>query len=160
MKEINIHVKNGEMSITGDIQIVEADDPTTKEIMAYNAQDGVKPPWVREVDYIMVPRTEHSNWDANAPVTTLPYKFDLGNTGDVKIDIEVLASGYNQDSFFFNLDNGAWREFNHIGQHGQWQIVTVFDGQLKKGEHRLFIKHRETGTRIRKIIIREVLNAG
>ena len=90
------------------------------------------------------------------------YTFDVTQMGAYKIWARILTPNSLDDSFWVQVDNGAWIKWNGIPYSNQWQWDDVHNADngyqmvlfdLTEGMHTLRIAYREDGAQLDKILI-------
>ncbi|MBN2685356.1 MAG: DNRLRE domain-containing protein [Pontiellaceae bacterium] len=101
------------------------------------------------------------NWTGTSPENTqdesiVKYDFTISSGGNYRFwfRMHTTAGSYNDDSFFWRIDNGSWTMENGRSGVGEWfSTDTAAMDNLGTGAHVLEIAYREDGTRLDKFII-------
>jgi hypothetical protein len=95
----------------------------------------------------------------SAPLSTAAeslatYEFNISSSGNYQFWFRIFAPNANDDSFFWQIDNGSWIQENNRGGTGSWYSTnnSQVDG-LAAGNHVLQIAYRENGTGLDKFVI-------
>ncbi|MGD9211358.1 MAG: fibronectin type III domain-containing protein [Desulfobacteraceae bacterium] len=118
--------------------------------------------------YVSVPNENANAFDPTLATGQAKYNFEVSNAGNYLVWGRVVSSSITSDSFHVSIDDKdvlAWH--TKIDQKGDWIWDVVSKRKfgdkrdnsnpllyyLGKGPHTLTIKHRESGTKIDKILI-------
>lgn len=113
--------------------------------------------------YIQVPSGSGSNSTSSPPSTgRATYNFTVPYTGVYQVEARVIAPTTGTDSFWIQMDNGSWINWNEIAICSSWSWRTVHNNangnqivnfNLSAGSHTLRVAYRERGTKIDRIRI-------
>ncbi len=119
--------------------------------------------WVVEVDEhgneYLVASNNTAHYSTPPAGSELSFSFNVEQAGVFKMHALVNAADGSSNSFWVQIDDGAWIQWHLAVTNGQWTWQTVsasgqaVDFHLEAGHHTLKIKVREGGTMLSKIVI-------
>ncbi|MGB3848721.1 MAG: T9SS type A sorting domain-containing protein, partial [Tunicatimonas sp.] len=76
------------------------------------------------------------------------YNFNLPASGDATLTARVLAPNTGANSFWYQIDGGAWQPWYINSVSSDWQEVTQIMSGLSAGSHTLTVTYREGDTKL------------
>ena len=83
----------------------------------------------------------------------LIYTFTVSESGSYALWARVITPNPNDDSFWIQMDGGAWFMWNNIGPFSAWAWAQANSYSLTAGTHTLKIAYREDGALLDKLYI-------
>ena len=110
--------------------------------------------------YILVSKRTRNNWNPNAETGHATFSFQVPESGEYVIWGKVNSASSSRNSFFVSIDENeyalwdtelakAW-VWDQVANRNVADPVVVY---LEAGEHILIVKHRETRTKLDKILL-------
>ena len=90
---------------------------------------------------------------SNDKADQLLAEFTVAEAATYYIYARLLCPSYDDDSYFVKVDNGQWTMVNGLFTGGSWEWLKIYNGQLTKGTHKLYICAREDGACLDKLCI-------
>ena len=78
--------------------------------------------------------------------------FSVDTAGTFNIYARINCPGYDDDSFWIEMDNGGFEMINGVVTSG-WQWIVLKSYQITKGSHTLTFTYREDGAKLDKICV-------
>ncbi len=105
-------------------------------------------------DYVTIQSGNNST--ANAPTgsaSQISFSFDVAESGDYSLWARVIMPSPTDDSYWVQIDGGAWYLWNNVGPFTNWTWEEVQSYTLSAGTHTLAIAYREDGAQLDKLYI-------
>ena len=101
-----------------------------------------------EGQYIHAPGKESKSSPPSSSSGRANYSFTLDAPGDATLTARVLAPNTGANSFWFQIDGGAWQPWSINAPSSDWQEVMQTISGLSAGNHTLTTTYREGNTKL------------